>query len=359
MNRGPVDSDVGHFRRAAGALAAALTLAATLAACSSPPPLPVAPADYLELRPGGSLQFLDGDRPVPADQGRLVGPSFAVQFKAVGTTPTITAPQGRNLQASEGHEFVFVTTDFVEQFTREDFQDKDVTAQLVVAGAVKPLPKVPRNSDALIASVPLNSSVGLQVIDQGRTQTFDLRTGSRGPDAVKLYYPTKTQSLTKFKHETFGTVSIGGRNYRIDVGVDSIFQTTPGATSFAALEPFSSQYGWAPEGRAWLIVRGLGIVNDINLCGCQPELDLARNIILTLPDGSTVRPPGGGKIPIFALAGGTPPAIVFDVADSFRAGTITVTFDGSVSYRQDNNQSVTTNWRIVPNPAELPISLPQ
>jgi hypothetical protein len=53
---------------------------------------------------------------------------------------------------------------------------------------------VPAHSEGLVVSVPEGGTATLRVTDEGRTQSYDLRAGERGPDAIAGYY--RPQNVT-------------------------------------------------------------------------------------------------------------------------------------------------------------------
>jgi hypothetical protein len=88
---------------------------------------------------------------------------------------------------------------------------------------------------ALLAVVPVGAQVRLDMTDEGRTQSLDLRTGRR-TNAAAAFYPLR--AATASPSEVWR-----GRDRT---------STTVNAGITAQLTPWTEDKGWAPVGRAWL-----------------------------------------------------------------------------------------------------------
>lgn len=156
------------------------------------------------------------------------------------------------MRAPEGHELLMVDAADagVIPISRNDAMNK-VSFTLVVGGVSRPL----GNSlfaynvrDALLAVVPAGAEVRLDLTDEGRTQSLDLRTGKR-INAAAAFYPVREASVSpsevwRYRGRTYTTVSAG-------------------ITS--TLTPWSEEKGWAPVGRAWLTGKVSATVTSVEL----------------------------------------------------------------------------------------------
>ncbi|MBL7255344.1 hypothetical protein [Paractinoplanes lichenicola] len=186
----------------------------------------------------------------------LVSPHQTIKFARWVAAPELTSDQlmaagleikdadgfqvaDQALRAPEGHELFIVDADNpdVIPMSQKDALKK-VSFALVVGGKSRDL----GNSlsaynlrDALLAVVPAGAEVRLDLTDEGRTQSLDLRTGKRAV-AVAAFYPLRQASAGPSERWRYR-----GSTY-----------TSIIASLNARLSPWTEEKGWAPAGRAWL-----------------------------------------------------------------------------------------------------------
>jgi hypothetical protein len=253
-------------------LLSGFVLAVSLAACGSgggpageqPPPGSL-PPDFARHVP--LLNLADGDLPGLGTGDRATtihGPHFMypVAGRAV-VTGELPAALVRELdldagaKPAPGHELVVVRAAqrwFIPARI-EDSGGRPEKVELVAGTATRPSPlEHTLFEGTLVFSVPAGGRAALRVTDEGRTQTLDLRKLEQEDDAVDGYYPIRRGEFS----ETGDTdnsvfVRVSGR------GVSGI----PAGKRFvgmhvddveATLQPWFAGRGWAPEGKAWLVV---------------------------------------------------------------------------------------------------------
>lgn len=126
----------------------------------------------------------------------------------------------------------------------EEADGDDVTRTLVTGSTRHELDDDLADGTVIAVSVRKGEDAELELTDHGKKQTLDLRTGKRSSDPVfaPLYREANTQEIAKpyrgsaTNYREFGTVSLS-------VDVDE-----------AALVPYVEDKGYAPAGKAWLVV---------------------------------------------------------------------------------------------------------
>ncbi|MFC3736312.1 hypothetical protein [Paractinoplanes deccanensis] len=143
------------------------------------------------------------------------------------------------VRAPEGHELFIVDADDPKMLApSQNGVMQKVSFTLVVGGQSRPLGNrlVAYNTrDALLAVVPVGAEVRLDLTDEGRTQSLDLRTGKRINAAAGLYpvreARTNLQEVWRYRGSTYTTVSVSLK---------------------AEFTSWTEKKGWASAGRAWL-----------------------------------------------------------------------------------------------------------
>jgi hypothetical protein len=265
-------------------------------ATPSPPP-----ADYVgyDAPADGAIDFLPG-------AASLTGPHFAVAF----ATLQVSADSGDGFRATAGHEFLRLSPRPTSTTTAP------VPAQVVVDGAAHPvdLSRVARTG--LVVSVPTGHSATLQVVDAGRTQALDLRTGRAGPDAAVGYYRQATLRWAEYGYSGAGESEVDGCRRR------TTFQLHIAGTEAAVL-PWEPQVGWAAPGRAWVPIpySTLPPVSD-QQPGCPDDPRIGWDV-----DGSVgLRTPLRETAPARVLPanGGDGGTLLFDVPVSLPGAVLVV-----------------------------------
>lgn len=159
--------------------------------------------------------------------------------------------------------------------------------------------------------------------DAGRAQSLDLRSGERGEGAVALYYPLRTATLDR-EFRSLGQVN----------GVPPVTTVDmDGRLKDAGLLPYYPGRGWAARERAWLCVT-LELVAPMGYE--EVTIDEAASFALETPRGGTI-PAEPGSFTVandVTWQGPHNGTMLFNVSDSFEAGTLTFTPHGSVTLEQ-------------------------
>ncbi len=343
--------------------AIAIALAAALPGCSSSAAM-TAPPDYLEVF--DNTYVIAGD--VPAGSGRLAGPHFDLQIARVVTTSELSGSLADSLdlvsplQAADDHEFVVATMARDFEPPRWSPDDANLEVAVIEADQRRPLARgldflSGVNDMTLVASVPKGAPVLLQVTDEGRPLSIDLRDGS--PTAESNYQVSYSQELQPLDYEEAGVVAASGRTRPLQVAIASYWSSA----DRHSLEPFVPTAGWARPGRSWLLVKGLHAssttITDAGLFGFSMtfDLDVAATFGLALQDGTTI--PAQARQPLrlddssgITSVNGFP--VIFDMPDSFRTGTLQITPAGTMTAYVDG-ASVPADWEVPPTPAQVPI----
>ncbi|WP_255955033.1 hypothetical protein [Streptomyces odontomachi] len=312
----------------------------------------VLPADYRTTEPAGSFDY-PGTRKYPGGSAELVGPHYAIRFDEVATATSLDRDHAfkfydpdwnhpedfATMKAAPGHRLLFLHG--VEPRRKPalpEYAEANATAEKVKAtvrvgdGAGRAIPGglgglTGASGATLVMSVPTGAHPVLSVEDAGRTQSIDLITGKRDPDAPAGYYP--------LRH--------GG-----DCNLRSTHQTNRDAQQLEAdckgytLQPYVPDGGWAPKGKAWLYLEGSLYGASTDVSGAAKtfgaDLDAGRSFSLTFK-GTTVTGRGfaatSGKPTGGTAAGTVDPGslgVRFLVPDAFRSGTLHFTPQGTFTY---------------------------
>jgi hypothetical protein len=209
-------------------------------------------ADATGLQPPGA-EPIDGSAivvlaQVPADvglaapeDGRLNVPSRALKLTGLARVDTIGAG-AEAMVAAEGEDLVVAA---FESALVEDGPSDSGTAQLVIDGQKSPFDGWSRleATGAMVASVPEGAEdVGLEVVFDGVTQQISLLTGERAEGFPSVLYREQT------------VVDVGATlaaNAAMPVGDQA---SATGVVSEVRLVAWLDGLGWAPEGKAFLVV---------------------------------------------------------------------------------------------------------
>jgi hypothetical protein len=246
----------------------------------------VAPADYAEVTPVVRMDPIPGATKLPAT-AVLGGPDFAVHLAETATVDHLDAEWLRRarlaadsagpLRAAPGQELLLVRLSDIAALRdrRPAGVWNDVQASIVVAGKPRRLANPQAGDAVLVAAVPKDAPVQLTVIDQGRTQSIDLRTGAVGPGAIREY------TLPPMK---------GAVEYDLLVRPSPFFPSATDLELSAILRPYDARSGWAPPGRAWLTMSiKLRLSGPETIAG---DLDRAASLRLR-SSGKALRVPAG------------------------------------------------------------------
>lgn len=309
---------------------------------------PAEPADFVATGIDDTMYSGDGINAITPADGTFAGPHFRHLFtgSAVAETTSSLVPGAEDLGAAPGYEFVALFESPDPQ-TPEYGQDDDVTTAVVVDGQPRTLPDKPSFGGGYLVSVPVGHSAQLVVTDAGRTQSFDMRTGRRGPDAVAGYYPPHSASVpaadAKLTDDAECDAPIPTPTGSFsDCEVITTFEIPDGT---GALDPWAPGLGWAENGRAWLVFPEAEYEARVAGMSVSYARSADSLLTLTLPDGTVVpgvsTTPGGTN-----LWARTSTPLVFDVPASFTTGKLTLHPDGRLTRTTDGVPAAT--WTKAP-----------
>jgi hypothetical protein len=323
-----------------------------------------APPDYVAVVtvPGGAdaRTYLDMTA-TPADAAYVVGPHYYLGLDAVATIQRFAPvdskaffyparphqgsapspiPSGWTdrpvLQAGPGHELVVAhLTARPAKTLNGDTGTGAVSIPGVSAvdvsvrvGQEPPVSLGPNleNGSLVMVSVPTGGDPLIVIDDSsGHPQSLHLRTGQRA-DAFAVLYPARSQNVPTPVAITL-QLTIDGKQY---------------IPSFALKESVSLtawdyRRGWAPRGRAWLVVDVE--IDTVNFVGTL-KLDTARTFTLSGAGGGTLHAVAD-TVGLEALSStGRTATVMFDVPDAFRKGTLGCSPAGTVAYGTDPPQPI-------------------
>jgi hypothetical protein len=303
-------------------------------------PLPTAPQNLVAALTASpdDVVTTQGDevKQLSKAAGAFSGPHFNWQFGLVqvtGTTPE-SGYSGHLAQAANGDEFIaiYAESGAIAQFRTES--DDHVTAVVVVNATARAVPKdALAHFDGLLVSVPKGATATLRVTDDGRTQTYDLRAGKRGPDAISGYYRPQDVNIPSGDAGYTGVGNcpdvpyIMGVTLPCSVRVEFIF------TDFSvSLQPWLPVLGWAKNGRTWLLINNVSYLRDPSPVTIAPgggsfTLEASKSFTVHLPDGTSVPVvPGTGDFSSTTQ----PAALAFSVPAGFTQGTLLIHPDGQL-----------------------------
>lgn len=337
--------------RTAAAIVAGLVLA-TLTACDPGSGRATQPADFLSYldQSADGIDF-SGDteaKTLAGTDGLLAGPHFRLWFGVVDVddeTPLSGMPgsggaDNGNREAAEGYEFLVLypksSTPEAPGYERDPVHP--VSAEVVVDGRARPVDELVRESSprGLVVSVPKGHDATLRVTDEGRTQSFDLREGRRGTDAIPGYYrpDSVTWAATDGSYEGTATCTDALRIGSSALPVSCRADFTVDLNGFAgSLDAWTVGPGWARPGRIWLVLPDVAysqVQPMISVAGgADFRLDPATTFGLVLPDGTRLAPAS----PAHVDGASDTFALLFDVPDGFTGGQLVIKPDGQLTLR--------------------------
>ncbi len=315
-------------------------------------------------------------RTFPRGTAALRGPHFALGLSWVATGKAIF--EGSSLvligtlkarRPAEGEELMVLAVDpeYVGGQWKLGDRPKPV-AELVIDGTPRALTKAPLRSPEppgvagsgllVVASVAKGAPVRLRVTDLDKVQTLDVLAGKRGADAIAGYYRPTTQKL-EFERDLPAGIVVRGVPYPVPLKILDRPMTSF-TEPFAMLAPWTPVQGWAPDGRAWLVLPGPVVSAEFS--STSPVLELAIDeptaLRVRLPDGAEVRELGGTR-QVSTLTAQTNPAaeLIFDVPAGFTTGTYLVDLGTAGIKAHFRDGPLAGRWQPAPPPVEVPLNL--
>jgi hypothetical protein len=300
------------------------------AACGRPAALPAEsselaakPADYIEVF-NWSLGVPPGARPLEGPAATFKGPHFAYRFGALATRTSTDATsgslEGGPARAADGHEFLILYR-LRDDDTFSPSSDAPLTSAVVVGNARKRLPKPIEPGSALIASVPIGADATLEVTDD-RPYLYSFRNGSGAITPRAGEKQVRWQAGDYVEQGVYqGVRTSGPLEVRVALG------------ERAELGAALSGAGTPPAKHTWLRLPDAKISTD----DAQLKVDLVRSIVLTLPDGTEVRPSPGAA------------GLLFAVPDPFTAASLTIA--------PEFPAGSTAKWTTRPQAKQVPLTV--
>jgi hypothetical protein len=318
-----------HRRRAALSAAAA-ALAVTVAGCSSPAGQRERDLASLRARPPAcstrtphtaSAGYQDTNTPdltlaqfqhtfpgtitPPPARSQLMGPHSFLQLMATATFSALPGKAAcalrmyRRVQAATGYQLIVALlsdSTSLPDVALPECQGNNITSgdgplacqdyppPTIVTGKTSQPLQQDGPGNVFIVSVADKATPELQMNDGGRAQDISLRTGLRTHAASPLYYPVPSWTWNGQINTDWDTSHIPSLRWwpePLDGELNG---------GYAVLTPYADGRGWAPPGRAWLILL-FGMPSPAPQ-GWTMDYNLARSLTVSLPDGT--RLPGRG-----------------------------------------------------------------
>jgi hypothetical protein len=330
----------------------------TLAACGivkEQPPAAV-PADHFAAATLLSEQPA-GRTSVPADQRRFTTPhlAFDVEWTVVAGELTMRAfgLSGRS-RAAPGQELVAVGFGNPVESPYEEDKKEPVTVTVLAGERETKLDRttMPFSGGGLLVSVQAGAPVTLQVADAGRTFTYDLRAGKRGPDAVALFQQPGRRGKIDGSYTGTGrlTYRSDARSLKVDISFRGWYLT-----------PWLPSSGWAADGRAWLLLT-VGITTDGLSYDIRKRefpikifVETAATFAIAGADGVTYRPVARSiNASTVSIADHS---VVTDVPATFAGASVTVTPAGPITALYKEVQPK-LGWATAPPPGTFAFTRP-
>jgi hypothetical protein len=202
------------------------------------------------------------------------------------------------------------------------------------------------------------AQVRLRVADAGRTQTLDVRTGTRAADAIPGYYRPTTRELDLDRRLPAGII-VRGVPYPLLLKVTEPILIL--CKAYAVLAPWTPQQGWASPGHAWLVLPSP--VLDEQSPSQAPLVRLTVNepavFHVRLPDGTLIPEVGGRRT--MASSDGmldrNPADLVFTVPAGFTSGTYLVDLSRAPVTAVFSDGDLPAHWRPAPPVIAIPLTL--
>ncbi len=342
--------------------------------------LPAAEAgavDEVSLGQSGHINLPNGMevRDFPGNEADLRGPHYALGVSWVATGRAVeksTLPLVSELterRAADGEEFVLVAISGESTNGQWKLRKRPKpAAELVVDGQARslstvPLPNqegpapVPPEDTLIVASVPQGAPVDLRVTDEKKAQTVDLRAGERADDAIDGYYRATAQEVS-YNEDIPLVMTAAGSPYSMTPTVaESALSEI--AVKNAMLCPWAPANGWAPEGRAWLIVPHpvLATPYEAGTPGLVLKIDERAVFGVRLPDGTVAKEKGGTRQVKTLIGPPAGPELVFNVPADFTTGTFAMNIGAMSAAAEFSNGTYPVSWQTPPQPFELPLDL--
>ena len=265
--------------------------------------------------------FVEAKRPA---NGKLIGPTYAitvveagqaayVQQRASGDPEPVGPAPGETLYAAK-LSFANANEPPDNDVYSSEYRNRSLTTTytLILGETRKDVTsRFGRSGErTLVVSAPTGVEPRLEAQVDGQGQAISLATGERVTTTAKAYYRANPSYSVNQQY-----------NERLTVGEHNFTATLTVAT--ATVTPFSAKLGWAPAGRAWLVV----LLKDTEV----REANYRSTSRTLLGDRSYKLATGGAAHQLkLALDG----VLVFDVPEDLTAADLTVsyTFSFTSSY---------------------------
>lgn len=299
------------------------------------------------------------------DDARIVGPHSYIVLKSAVVTDELdkaaaaAIKQNDAVRAADGYELVYLSGESRSSDSAwgssRIAQTRAVKLGVTVDGKARgfTLPAPAAGPWSILASVPKGKPAYLVVTDEGASQSIDMRSGKRTADARETFYLRNRFVDTKTVSRA-ANVSLPSNYQPIYNGRYEIRVT--GGKDDAFLTDFTPSQGWAKPGRAWVLLSGIKIEQGPTQGYYNFILSTKSAYQLVLPDQSVVRPVRDSRLttwPPSASVTGT--SVIFDVASSFRTGTLKIDINGQWQ-SIGNSIPVTASWVAATQPAEVQLS---
>lgn len=278
-------------------------VAAGLTACGGPEEMT---PGYLVLTEGATLHSL----PQQVTDAAVAMPHVAFELTSVEVSDTIEESYLRSFRLGEesfapaaGEEFVLARLGRTEPSYPEGGEP---TVTLVAGSAehdvTEDLAPMAQEQALLLVSVPEGSAVQLEVSDEERSTTLDLRTGELGGDAVEA---TKTRLLPGAQAQLGGSERVTATLSAVDPLMEQLLGGDVDLTigldgATGSRHAWIKGPGWAPDGQAYLQISN---ITSHHLSGiCSPQWSLPADAVTLTPDGGEPTQPftidnvGGGEM---------------------------------------------------------------
>jgi hypothetical protein len=277
------------------------------------------------------------------DQASLAGPHFSLRYFFADA---LVHDPIDGYRAAAGHEFLFVSGDQGYGPAYQPGPADPVSAAVIVDGVRRPLPKVP--TAGLVVSVPTGHGAALTVTDAGRTQSLDLRAGSRRPDAIAGYYRAHQLDTTGLAYHGDGVAAVARQGVDVAMSVEFV-------ASNVSFEPWVPGFGWAQPGRAWLQMSRVTVSSRVSAqddvlalwaLGTDFITDFAASFTVVVADGSrSAAKPGSTWGPFSQVE------LFFDVPEQYGTAALLVRPTGML--RAKGRDPIAAVWRRAPPAGQL------
>lgn len=319
---------------------AVLILVLTLAACGRPAAAPSGPVD-LPTKPADFVDTFTWSQAAPAGaeaiRGVFKGPHFSYQFGALAVRDTLDETSGAlevgPAHAASGHEFlVLYRLQGDDSFAQQPDGGTPLPVDVLVGTVRKRLPKPLQAGTGLIVSVPTGGDAILEVTDDKAYQ-YSVRKGGGGPPAPSSPVDAAPPAAgANAKQVRWPAGDYSGQGSYQGLRTSGPLSVTLTLGSRSELGTSLAGVAAAPAQKTWLRLPDAKISTDDD----QLKVDLARSVVLTLPNGDkvTARPNVVG--------------LLFQVPDSFTAGTLTIA--------PEFPATSTAKWTTKPDPKDVPLT---